>query len=154
MLGGRVELDDVGGLAGGEFGNSGACLGIPEFHHTIVGGGQELGTGIVEADIGYGLGMARVRAQQLPLVVDIPYLDGVVGAGGEEQVAGVGEEAQGGDGFSTVILPGMYQLLGDKVGDASHFLAQVDIEILRNMHISTSLVIVHVGAVKSGSLVA
>ena len=84
ILGGRVELDDVGGLAGGELRDAGAGLSVPELHHAIVGSGEELGAGVIEADVGDGFGVTREGAQQLPLVVDIPYLDSVVGAGGEE----------------------------------------------------------------------
>ena len=53
-----------------------------------------------------------------------------------------------------MVLPGVYQLLGDVVGDAANLLAQVDIEVLRNVHVSSSLVIVHAGAVEGGGLVA
>ena len=154
ILRGRVELDDVRSLAGGELRDAGAGLGIPQLHHAIVGSGEELGTAVVEADVGDGLGMAGVRAQQLPLVIDVPYLDGVVGAGGEKQVAGVGEEAQGGDSLSVVVLPGVYQLLGDEVGDAANLLAQIDIEVLGNVHVGAPLVIVQAGAVECGRFVA
>ena len=73
-----------------------------------------MGAAVVEGGVGYGFGVAGVGAEELAVVVDVPDLDFAVCGGGEEEVAGVGEEAEGGDGFG-VGFPDMDLFLGDVV---------------------------------------
>ena len=147
VRGRRVEADDVRDLAGCEAGGAFAVFGVPELHLAVVGGGQEVGAGGVEGGVGDGFGVAGIGAQQFALVVDVPDLDFAVGRGGEEEVAGVGEEAEGGDGFG-VRFPGVDVFLGHVVLLRAGFLPEVDVEILRDVHVGPSLVVELLAAVE------
>lgn len=144
---GRVEADDVRDLAGGEAGRAFAVFGVPELHLAVVGGGEEVAAGGVEGGVGDRFAVAGVGAQQFALVVHVPDLDFAVGGRGEQEVAGVGEEAEGGDGFR-VRLPGVDVLLGDVVLLRAGFLSEVDVEILRDVHVRSALVVELLAAVE------
>ncbi len=70
--------------------------------------------------------MAAVGAEEFLLAVDVEDFDLGVGGGAEEEVGGVWEEADGGDGFRAV-LPGVYEFLGVE--------RAIDLDLLvRRMH--------------------
>ena len=68
----------------------------------------------VEGGVGNGFGVASVGAEEFAVVVDVPDFDFGVGGGGEEEVAGIREEAEGGNGFG-VRSPGVDVFLRDVV---------------------------------------
>ncbi len=150
VRGGWVEANDVRDLARAEAGGAFAVFGVPQLHLPVVGGGEEVAAGGVEGGVADGFAVARVGAQQVALVVDVPELDFAVGRGGEEEVAGVGEEAQGGDGFG-VRFPGVDVFLRDVVLLRAGFLPEVDVEILGYVHVRSPLVVELLAAVELGS---
>lgn len=82
-------------------------------------------------------------------MVGVPNLGFAVGGGGEEEVAGAGEEAERGDGFG-VRFPGMDEFLGDEVLGAAGVFAEVDVQILRNVHVRAAQVVELLCAVEFG----
>ena len=117
-----------------------AVFGVPELHLPVVGGAEEVRACVVEGDVGDGFGVPGVGAQEGAVVVHVPELDFAVGGGGEQEVAGVGEEAEGGDGFR-VRFPGVDVFLGDVVFLGAGLLSQIDIEVLGDMHVRSALVV-------------
>lgn len=97
--------------------------------------------------------MARKRPQQRPLVVHVPNLDRAVRRGRQQQMPGPGEEAQRGDSLG-MVLPRVDLLLGDVIRHAARLLAQVNIEVLRNVHVRPALVIRLLGAMERRCLLA
>jgi hypothetical protein len=69
----RVDPHNMRRLARSELVDALSSLGIPKLHVPVVTGRDELRATGVEVDVVHGLGMARVRPQQLPLMVYIPY---------------------------------------------------------------------------------
>lgn len=72
-----VEANYVRDLASGVTVDAFAGFGVPELHVTIVGSSEELCTVIVEGYISDCLGVTVIGAEELAVVVDIPYLQTV-----------------------------------------------------------------------------
>lgn len=70
----RVKLGAVGYLAAGEARDALACLRVPQLDVAVVRGREEVGAGVVEADIAYGLTVAVERANAAALLVHLPQL--------------------------------------------------------------------------------
>lgn len=145
---GWVEADDVGDFAGAEAGYAFPVFGVPEFHLSVVGGGEEGCAGGGEAGVGDGFCVSGEGAEEGAGVVDVPKFEVAVGGGGEEEVSRGGEEAQGGDGFG-VGFPGVDLFLRDVVLLGAGLFAQVDVEVLRDVHVGAAL-IVEFGAAVEG----
>ena len=101
-------------LTGAEARDTFAVFGVPELHLPVVGACEEVRAAGVEGRVGDGFGVTGVSPQERAVVVDVPELYFAVGGGGEEEVPGVGEEAQGGDGLG-VRFPGMDVFFGHVV---------------------------------------
>ena len=142
-----MEADDVGDFSRREARDAFAVFGVPELHLAVVGGGEEVGAGGVEGGVCDGFGVAGVGAEEFAVVVDVPELDFGVGGRGEEEVAGVGEEAEGGYGFG-VGFPGVDELFGHVVLLGAGFFAEVDVKVLRYVHVGAALVVELLGAVE------
>ena len=67
----RIEPNHVRRLPRRVAAQTGPCLGVPEFHLPVVGCGEEASAVAVHRDIVDGLGMAVIRPEQFPLVVDV-----------------------------------------------------------------------------------
>lgn len=74
-------------------------------------------------------------------MVHIPDLGLAVSSRGEEEVAGLREEAERGDGLG-VRLPCVDEFLGDVVLDAAYGFLEIDIQILRDVHVRSAQVVV------------
>ena len=83
-------------------------------------------------------------------MVDVPELELRVRRGGEQEVARIREEAQARDGLR-VRAPGVHELLGHVVLGRARFLAQVDVEVLRHVHVRAALVVGQRRAVELGA---
>ena len=137
---GRVEADDVRRLAGRVPAQTGACLGVPQLHLPVVRGGEEAGAVAVERDVVDGLGVARVRAQEFALVVHVEQEDFGVRRGRQQQVARVRHEAHLRHRLR-VRFPRVDQLLGRVVLQPGRVSAQIDVEVQRDVHVRSALVV-------------
>lgn len=145
-----VEADDVGDFAGREAFDAFSGFSVPELNVTVVGGGDEMCTRVVEAEVGDGFGVADKGAEEwAAFVVEVPELDFVVGATGEEEMTAAREEAEDGDGFVVGVFPFMNTLFWNIACLLSRFLVQPDARyISRNVHICPSHIVVKLCAVE------